>query len=168
MSINKVIYGNNTLIDLTSDTITANDLRIGVMAHGADGEQITGTLNTATIEPIVFDYNCGYIATGAWIYENPTNTYIDIYEVIAEHEYFLTLGINVGSRFRTLFTTEDIRTKTSGRGQGTSIIKDVNDPPSCSNFKYTPEVSGYMLIAKDNIGKTGIKTYCYDVTVSWL
>jgi hypothetical protein len=43
MAINKVIYGGNTLIDLTADTVTAADLMQGKTAHGADGEPITGT-----------------------------------------------------------------------------------------------------------------------------
>jgi len=41
--INKVIFGNDTLIDLTSDTITAADLANGVTAHDASGAPITGT-----------------------------------------------------------------------------------------------------------------------------
>lgn len=45
MAINKVIYGGNTLIDLTTDTITAADLRTGVKAHDNSGAQITG-INT--------------------------------------------------------------------------------------------------------------------------
>lgn len=43
MAANKVIFGNNTLIDLTSDTITAEDLKVGVTAHKKDGTIITGT-----------------------------------------------------------------------------------------------------------------------------
>lgn len=43
MAISKVIYGGNTLIDLTADTITADKLQSGFTAHGADGEKITGT-----------------------------------------------------------------------------------------------------------------------------
>jgi hypothetical protein len=45
MAINKVIYGGNTLIDLTTDTITAADLKAGVKAHDSSGAQITG-INT--------------------------------------------------------------------------------------------------------------------------
>ena len=44
MAYNKVIYGGNTLIDLTADTVTASDLLEGVTAHDASGAQITGTL----------------------------------------------------------------------------------------------------------------------------
>lgn len=43
MGVSKVVYGNQALIDLTADTVTAADLASGVTAHGADGEQITGT-----------------------------------------------------------------------------------------------------------------------------
>ena len=43
MAINKVIYGGDVLIDLTSDTITPDKLASGVKAHDASGEQITGT-----------------------------------------------------------------------------------------------------------------------------
>lgn len=41
--VNKVVYGGNTLIDLTSDTITAADLASGVTAHDKSGAPITGT-----------------------------------------------------------------------------------------------------------------------------
>lgn len=43
MAISKVIYGGNTLIDLTSDTVEASKLLKGITAHGADGELVTGT-----------------------------------------------------------------------------------------------------------------------------
>lgn len=43
MAISKVVFGNTTLIDLTSDTITAADLAYGKTAHGADGSSITGS-----------------------------------------------------------------------------------------------------------------------------
>lgn len=43
MAINKIIYGGNTLIDLTSDTVTASDLAYGVTAHDKSGAVITGT-----------------------------------------------------------------------------------------------------------------------------
>ena len=44
MAVNKVIYGQNTLIDLTSDTVAARHLRSGYTAHDASGQAITGTL----------------------------------------------------------------------------------------------------------------------------
>ena len=43
MAANKIIYGNTTLIDLTSDTVTASDLASGKTAHDKSGAIITGT-----------------------------------------------------------------------------------------------------------------------------
>lgn len=42
MAINKVIYGNTTLIDLTSDTVNAASLLEGVVAHDKSGQTIVG------------------------------------------------------------------------------------------------------------------------------
>ena len=41
--INKVVYGSDTLIDLTSDTVTPSTLMQGYTAHDASGAIITGT-----------------------------------------------------------------------------------------------------------------------------
>ena len=44
MAINKVIYQGDTLIDLTSDTVTPETLAQGVTAHAKNGEIITGIM----------------------------------------------------------------------------------------------------------------------------
>lgn len=43
MAVNKVDYRDSTLIDLTSDTVTADNLIKGVTAHNKAGNKITGT-----------------------------------------------------------------------------------------------------------------------------
>lgn len=43
MAVNKVIYGGNILIDLTTDTVTADKLASGITAHDMSGKTITGT-----------------------------------------------------------------------------------------------------------------------------
>lgn len=43
MAFNKIIYGGQTLIDLTADTVDPEDLLAGVTAHDKAGEAITGT-----------------------------------------------------------------------------------------------------------------------------
>ncbi len=43
MAINKIAYGNTTLIDLTSDTVTASTLASGQTAHDRSGTVITGS-----------------------------------------------------------------------------------------------------------------------------
>lgn len=75
MAISKVVYGGNTLIDLTADTVTADKLLKGTKAHGADGNSITGTCTydadtqdaTATAAEILTGksaYNKGNKVTG--------------------------------------------------------------------------------------------------------
>lgn len=44
MPINKVVYGNTTLLDLTADTITVSDVVSGVTFHLRDGSIGTGTM----------------------------------------------------------------------------------------------------------------------------
>lgn len=43
VAVNKVVYGGRTLIDLTADTITPDQLAKGVTAHDKSGAPITGT-----------------------------------------------------------------------------------------------------------------------------
>lgn len=50
MAVNKVIYGNTTLVDLTSDTVTADNMAAGVRATGADGTKIVGLLPKVAID----------------------------------------------------------------------------------------------------------------------
>lgn len=42
-TVNKVIYGGQTLIDLTADTVTEDKILSGYTAHVASGETVTGT-----------------------------------------------------------------------------------------------------------------------------
>lgn len=164
MATNKVVYGNDVVLDLTSDTVTAETLGYGYTAHGRDGELITGTAPIALI-PYIYDLKYGYIANGTWKYEDPTNTYTDIYEIVNGHHYFITLGANVGSRFRAMTTDVDV-SHSSTDVAGTQII-NVNNPNPYHMAFFDSTLDGYLLVAKDNVGKSGIKSYVYDSTISW-
>lgn len=59
---NKIIYGNQTLIDLTQDTITADKLLAGYTAHDATGATITGTCNGVQISVPTSGTNSFWIA----------------------------------------------------------------------------------------------------------
>lgn len=50
MAVNKIIYNGETLVDLTSDTVTADDLAAGVTATGADGKPLVGLLPKVSID----------------------------------------------------------------------------------------------------------------------
>lgn len=49
MAVNKVIYGSNTLIDLTADTVTEESLLEGYIAHKADGSVIVGNFKGGSV-----------------------------------------------------------------------------------------------------------------------
>lgn len=50
MAVNKIIYNGETLVDLTNDTVTADDMAAGVKATGADGRPIVGLLPKVAID----------------------------------------------------------------------------------------------------------------------
>lgn len=114
------------------------------------------------LTPYIYDYNCGYIANGVWIYENPTNTFIDIYQVKAGHQYYLTLGASVGSRFRAMFTTTDITTITTDTRITGKTVVNVNNPSTYANATYIPSTTGYICVAKDNVGVSNLYSYLFD------
>ena len=67
MAYNKIIYGGNTLIDLTSDTVTTSNLLTGYTAHDRSGTIITGacTYNADTSDA---DATAREILSGATAY----------------------------------------------------------------------------------------------------
>ena len=74
--VNKVISNNQTLIDLTSDTVTPADVRVGVSFHDLTGAARVGTMVNGkvvqTVEPTSVPV--------AW-----SNAYIDIETVCYDH-----------------------------------------------------------------------------------
>ena len=60
---NKVEIGNDVIIDLTADTVTAAKLAYGYTAHDASGAPITGTLEepvAATSAEVTAAVNAGW------------------------------------------------------------------------------------------------------------
>lgn len=65
MAVNKVEYSGETLIDLTSDTVTPETLAKGATAHNKSGEKIVGTAKVGTAENWVFTLEDGTTVTKA-------------------------------------------------------------------------------------------------------
>jgi hypothetical protein len=67
ITISKVIYNNNTLIDLTNDTITPENVEEGITFHLANGQPAIGTATNpyGRLLNSIGDYLC--INTGARI-----------------------------------------------------------------------------------------------------
>jgi hypothetical protein len=49
MGVNKVEYGNSTILDISNDTVTADRLLQGYTAHDNSGSPIVGTVSFSTI-----------------------------------------------------------------------------------------------------------------------
>ena len=65
--INKVICNGRTLVDLTDNTITEDDLGSGLTAHDKAGELIVGTVPIRTASNVTV--SSGYVTIPAGIYE---------------------------------------------------------------------------------------------------
>lgn len=84
MAINKVVLGDQTLIDLTSDTVTADSLLEGKTAHDRSGQLITGTMSSGGSTPTLptpsnykdFCSTMGaYSNIGRWLMNNNYDNY---------------------------------------------------------------------------------------------
>ena len=53
--VNKVVFGNDTLIDLSADTVAADKVLSGYTAHSASGAPITGSIAQRSYEDISFN-----------------------------------------------------------------------------------------------------------------
>lgn len=67
MGVSKVVYGDNTLVDLTNDSVSAATLAKGVTAHNAAGDQVTGIMEAGTdVTKETITEALGYTPTKAW------------------------------------------------------------------------------------------------------
>lgn len=114
MGINKVQYGNTTLIDLTSDTVTPSVLMEGYTAHDRSGAIITGTATgggTGAISVVdTTDTHGGTIRT---------ITAVDISDTTAVAE-----DVAQGKYFYTADGTKTVGTS-SGGGGDESLIRQI-------------------------------------------
>ena len=78
MAKNKIIYGNETLIDLTDDTVSANNLLSGATAHDRSGTQITGSVTVPSDLDDLSDVNISSLQNGQILqYDNTTSKWIN-------------------------------------------------------------------------------------------
>lgn len=129
MAISKIIYGGNTLIDLTPDTIKPDKLLKGYTAHGADGEEITGTCDfdantqdaTASAAEILSGktaYNKGAKVTGTMKNNGAVNGKISA----KAEEYTVPVGYHDGSGKVAISETEQAKIIAANIREGVSIL----------------------------------------------
>lgn len=50
MAVNKVVFGNTTIMDISDSTVTPNNMLTGTKAYGANGEPVIGNISAMTQE----------------------------------------------------------------------------------------------------------------------
>ena len=127
--INKVVYGNTILMDLTADTITAADLASGVTAHDASGAPITGTntkdsdtsQDTALVGEILSGKTAharGTLLTGTM----PNNGAIDVDITTKSQVVSVAQGYHDGSGTVQIDSTEHAKIIASNIKDGVEIL----------------------------------------------
>lgn len=128
-TINKVIYGGDTLIDLTGDTVTASDILTGVTAHDKSGAIITGTCpfdsdtssDTATASEILLGSTAharGTLLTGTM----PNNGSVTGTITTKTGQYTIPSGYHDGGGKVSISTTEQNKIIAGNIKSGVSIL----------------------------------------------
>ena len=129
MAISKVVYGGETLIDLTGDTITADKLKKGYKAHGANGEVINGTCEhdantqdaTAT-ESEILATKTAYARGGKVTGKMPNNGAVTGSISAVAGKYTIPQGYHDGSGYVEISTTEQAKITAGNIRQGVTIL----------------------------------------------
>ena len=150
MGINKVQYGNTTLIDLTNDTVTPSVLMEGYTAHDRSGAVITGTATgggTGAISVVdTTDTHGGTIRT---------ITAVDISDTTA-----VASDVAQGKYFYTADGTKTAGTSTGGGGDTnpTALKKQINfiDYDGTIRYSYTSSEWASVTALPSNPSHSGL------------
>lgn len=128
-TISKVVYGSKVLIDLTSDTVTADKLLEGIIAHNKSGAKITGRCTfdadtgdaTATVAEILSG-KTAYV-NGSKLTGTMTNNGGVTGEITdADTPYSIPSGYHDGSGTVNIAATEKAKLTPQNIRQGITIL----------------------------------------------
>lgn len=134
MAINKIVYGGNTLIDLTSDTVAVENLLSGFTAHDRSGTIITGTC-TYNADTSDADVTASEILSGKIAYANGNkitgtmvnNSAIQGNITTKAQQYLIPAGYHDGSGYVQIDTTEQAKIIASNIKAGVQILGVTGD-----------------------------------------
>lgn len=129
MAINKIIYGGNTLIDLTSDTVDAAHLKSGYTAHDKSGVVITGTDNTdsntqdATASAAeILKNKTAYVRGSKLTGTMPNNGSVTGTITTKAGEYTIPMGYHDGSGKVSISSTEQAKIIPANIREGITVL----------------------------------------------
>lgn len=164
MAVNKVVYGDRTLIDLTQDTITAADLRLGVTAHDAKGEAIVGEYPSLTrLTPLARDITHFWIAKtasnygGNCAYEDKTNCRITEYELEVGKMYLFRFVEPFGTRNMVSFGNTTIIGATTTQNAARLTPREGYK----GDMYFLAPCNGYLHMMTDDASTDGLETECF-------
>ena len=129
LSVNKIVYGNTVLIDLTADTVTDDKILASYTAHDASGNIITGTCDfdvnsqdaTVKVAEMIIGktaYARGTKLTGTM----PNNGSISLTISEVNEEVSVAQGYHDGSGKVSILETEKAKLIASNIKQGITIL----------------------------------------------
>ena len=151
---------------LTTKSISLNG-SYNPIDDGFDGfSMVQVRCHPGIIDPYVYDFDGGYVSNGVYTPGGTTVSYSDIYRVEQGKHYVICLGEIVGTRFRSMFTNQDVTTAEESI-TGEAITNTTSPRPfMIKSSAYSPVEDGYIIITKDNTGVSGLKTYLYCIEES--
>ena len=166
--VNKVIFGGDTLIDLTADTITAADLAYGVTAHDKSGATITGestkdadTSDATAAASEILSTKTAYVNGTKLTGSMPNRGSVTGTISTKAQQYTIQNGYHDGSGKVSISSTEQAKIIAENIRQGVTILgvegtmsgsEDVHAQtktvtPTVAGFTVTPE-SGYNYLTQ--------------------
>lgn len=141
-TVNKVIYGGKTLIDLTGDTVSKDKLLSGVTAHDKSGAKITGectydvdstdaTVDVAEILSGKTAYARGSKLTGTM----KNNGAVEGVISTVAGEYTVPQGYHDGSGKVTIDATEQAKIIAANIREGITILGVEGEMPGSEDMK---------------------------------
>lgn len=111
MAINKVLYGGNTLIDLTADTVTAADVSSGKTFHLPNGEQSVGTMVASSdiaeaLRSLGFTIVSDSIITGTRTSGNTSQVFSDTGASAANGQGLIVVALDAPSKNQAVIRLE--------------------------------------------------------------
>lgn len=176
--VNKVIYGDQTLIDLTGDTVTAGDILTGKKAHDKSGAVITGTCNydantsdaTASESEILASktaYVSGSKVTGTMVNRGSVTGTIST----KADQYTIPAGYHDGSGKVSILSTEQSKIIAGNIKTGISILGVTGsysgEAVTAGPVSITPKTTTQTILppsGKDYISQANVAAIAYSET----